>query len=180
MATTVQPKPLDGIGDTEPPPAPVDLAVWRVPPGLVSRLWLGCVCLFLGGSGAAMVLAPELQLHALNVEPETVEIASFWTNFGRAEPPRDTVWTTVALHLCRTIGVAYLTFAAVLLFAATRAPRRLRAVACLVAVGWSLANLALPEPPISEALQTKRRSLHMGLVTFGCLAAASDLALERK
>ena len=180
MATTVQPKPLDGIGDTEPPPAPVDLAVWRVPPGLVSRLWLGCICLFLGGSGAAMVLAPELQLDALKIEPETIEIPSFWTSFGRAEPPSDSVWTTVALHLCRTIGVAYLTFAAVLLLAAARAPRRLRAVACFLAVGWSLANLSLPEPPISEALQTKRRSLHMGLITFGCLAAASDLASFRK
>ena len=180
MATSVQPKPLDGIGDTEPPPAPVDLAVWCVPPGLVSRLWLGCICLFLGGSGSAMVLAPELQLHALNVEPETVETeTSFW-NFGRSEPPRDSVWRAVALHLCRTIGAAYLTIAFVLFFAATRAPRRLRAVACLVAVGWSLANLALPEPPISEALQTKRRSLHIGLITFGCLAAASDLTSFRK
>ena len=180
MATTVQPKPLDGIGDTEPPPAPVDLAVWRVPPGLVSRLWLGCICLFLGGSGSAMVLTPELQLHALNIEPETVEIASFWTNFGRAEPPRESVWSAVALHLCRTIGVAYLTFAIALLLVAARAPRRLRAVACLVAVGWSLANLALPEPPISEALQTKRRTLHIGLITFGGLATASDLASFRK
>ena len=122
----------------------------------------------------------ETQLQSLDiVEPETVASASFWS-FGGTPPRPEVAWMAVALHLCRTIGVAYLTFAAVLLLVAARAPRRLRAVACLVAVGWSLMNLALPEPPISEALQTKRRSLHIGLITFGCLAAASDLASLRK
>ena len=147
------------LGQTEPPPPPVERFV---PPDTPLRLWLMLLGMFLMVSAATLLQNPAAQVDGLVSHARLPQQKGFgcprapWCS----HTPSCNVDADVAVHLVRSLGAAYAVLGAMAAASGTVPARQLIAVALILAV-WSVYSVTAQPAFLSNDDARRRFMFHI-------------------